>query len=143
MTTPRKSAFIDAALPPRPGTMRFRNLLPPLVAVALAAPAWLRWPTPWSLGILSLATLLLALALLAPRAYAPIRDILERFGRAIATLFSWIVLGLVFVAIFIPGHLLLALRRRDPLHRRPDPARASYWEPLPPATDPARFNRQY
>ena len=123
--------------------MRARQLLVPLLAAALAAGAWLRWPTPWSLGILTLATLLLGLALLAPRAYAPLQAALERFGRAVAALVTWILLGLVFVAVFIPGRVLIARRRRDPLRRRPEPGRASYWEPLSPATDPARFKRQY
>ncbi len=123
--------------------MRVRPLLAPLLAVALAAAAGLRWPTPWSLGILALATLLLGLALLAPRAYAPLRTGLERLGHAVAALLAWLLLGLVFAAVFVPGRLLLALRRRDPLRRRPEPDRASYWEPLAPAADPARFKRQY
>ncbi len=123
--------------------MRARPLLAPLLAVAFATGAYLRWPTPWTVGILALTSLLLGLALLAPRAYAPIQTVLERIGRAIAALATWLLLGLVFVAIFLPGRLFLALRRRDPLHRRSDPARASYWETLRPTTGPDRFNRQY
>jgi len=123
--------------------MRARPLLAPLLAVAFATAAWVRWETLWSLGILTVATLLLGLALLAPRTYAPIQTALTRLGRAIAVTLTWFLLGLVFLAIFIPGRLLLALRRRDPLQRRPDPARTTYWEPLPPATSPNRFEHQY
>ena len=123
--------------------MRARPLLAPLLAVAFAAAARLRWETPWSFGILTLATLLLALALLAPQVYAPIQTVLTRLGRAIAVGFTWSLLSLVYLVIFTPGRLLLALRRRDPLQRRPDPARTTYWEPLPPATSPDRFEHQY
>lgn len=123
--------------------MRFRHLFAPAFAVALAATVWLRWGTSWSLGVLVLATLLLALALLAPRTYAPFQISLTHLGRAIAGTLTWLLLGLVFLAIFVPGRLLLALRRRDPLLRRPDPARPTYWEPLSPATDPDRFEHQY
>lgn len=123
--------------------MRVRHLFAPLFAVALAATVWLRWGTSWSLGILAVATLLLVLALFAPRAYAPIQTALTRLGRAIAVTLTWLLLGLVFLAIFVPGRLLLARRRRDPLQRRHDPERSTYWEPLSPATDPDRFKHQY
>jgi len=123
--------------------MRLRTLLGPVLAVAVTSLGWLRWRTPWSLGILLLATALLALALTAPHAYAPLQATLERIGRYAAAAFTWIVLGLVFLLIFVPGRLLLAVLRRDPLHRRPDPHRSTYWEPLPPTADPARFRRQF
>ena len=123
--------------------MRIRHLFAPVFAVALAVTAWLRWETPWSLGILVLAALLLALALFAPRAYAPVQAILTGIGCTVAAAIAWFLLGLVFLAIFVPGRMLLALRRRDPLQRRPAPTRTTYWEPLSPATDPDRFKRQY
>jgi hypothetical protein len=123
--------------------MRARPLLAPLLAVAFAAATRLRWETPLSFGILTLATLILALALLAPQVYAPIQTVLTRLGRAVATAVAWLLLGLIFLTVFIPGRLLLALRHRDPLQRHPDPARTTYWEPIPPVTSPDRFERQY
>ncbi|MFT3830996.1 MAG: hypothetical protein QM691_14940 [Opitutaceae bacterium] len=123
--------------------MRLRPLLGPLVATALTACGWLRWRTPWSLALLLIATGLLALALLAPRLYAPIERRLTCFGQLVAIAFTWLVLGLLFFLLFTPVRLLLALFRRDPLRRRPDPRRASYWEPLPPASGADRFRRQF
>ena len=123
--------------------MRLRQLLGPLVAAVLTTCGWLRWRTPWSLTLLLVAAALLALALLAPRLFAPIERGLARFGRLVAIAFTWLVLSLLFVAIFVPGRVLLALRRRDPLHRRPEPRRDTYWEPLPPAPGPAHFRRQF
>lgn len=123
--------------------MRLRPLLGPLAAVAVTTCGWLRWRTPWSLALLLIATSLLTLALLAPRVSAPIERRLAHFGQLFAIAFTWLVLGLLFFLLFTPVRLLLALFRRDPLQRRPDPRRASYWEPLPPAPAPERFNRQY
>ncbi len=104
---------------------------------------WWRWRTPLSLGLLLFAGTLLALALFAPRAFAPIQAVLERLGRLIAAAFTWIILGLVFLLIFVPGRLLLAVLRRDPLQRQPDPRRTTYWEPLRPSPGPSHFRRQY
>lgn len=120
-----------------------RTLLGPALAVALTALGWLRWHTPLSLGLLILATTLLALAVFAPRVFAPIQAVLERFGRLVAAAFTWLVLGTIFLLIFVPGRLLLVFLRRDPLQRKPDPNRTSYWDPLPPAPGPSHFRRQY
>lgn len=121
----------------------FRPLLGPALAVAFTALGWLRWRTPWSLWLLILATALLALAVLAPRVFAPIQAVLERFGRLVAAAFTWLLLGAIFLLIFVPARLLLFILRRDPLQRKPDPRRTTYWEPLPPSTGPSHFRRQY
>ena len=122
---------------------RLRSLLGTGFAAALTGFLWLRRPGNWSLGFFVFALTLFLLALAAPRAFAPIQAALERFGRAVAAALTYLILGALFVLVFIPGRLLLALRRRDPLHRRPDPGRASYWEPLPPSAGTDRFRRQY
>jgi hypothetical protein len=131
MTTRPKSAFILAC--PRPASatpqrsMRVRHLFAPIFAVALAVTAWLRWETSWSLSILVLATLLLALFALRPsrlrarpghphqhRAHRRCRHRLAPPGAGLPRDLR-------------PGRLLLSLRRRDPLQRRPNPARTTYW----------------
>ncbi|HLP02346.1 MAG TPA: hypothetical protein VK163_09995 [Opitutaceae bacterium] len=123
--------------------MRLRPLLGPLAAVAVTTCGWLRWRTAWSLVLLLVAVVLLALALFAPRLYAPIERRLTRFGQLVAIAFTWVVLGLLFFLLFTPVRLLLALFRRDPVQRRPDPRRTSYWEPLPPRPGPGHFRRQF
>jgi hypothetical protein len=120
-----------------------RSLLGTACAVALTGLVWSRLRTSWSLGFFLLALVLFALALGAPRVFAPVQTAFDRFGRAVAAVLTVVLLGLVFALIFVPGRLLLALLRRDPLHRRPDPGRTSYWEPLPPAGDVDRFRRQF
>ena len=122
---------------------RFRTCIAPLLACALAASGYWRWRSPLTLGVFLCATALLGLALFAPRTFAPIQAVLERLGRLIATAFAWIILGLVFLLVFVPGRLFLLILHRDPIQRRPEPARATYWEPLAPADDPDRFKQQY
>ena len=123
--------------------LRLRPLPGPCLAVILTGCGWLHWRTPGSLGLLLLATTLLLLALLSPRAFAPVQRALETIGRLVATGFTWLILLLLFVGIFVPARLALALLGRDPLHRRPDPHRATYWEPLPPTAGLGHFRRQY
>ena len=126
-----------------PAPHHLRSLLGTACATALTGLLWHRLHTSWSLGFFGLAVVLFALALCAPRAFAPIQTTLDRFWRTVAAAFSFLMLGLLFLFVFIPGRLLLALLRRDPLHRRPDPSRPSYWEPLPPAGTIDRFHHQY
>lgn len=122
---------------------RLRTCIAPLFASALAASGYWRWRSPLTLGVLLFATALLGLALFAPRTFAPIQTMLERLGRLMATAVSWIILGLVFLLVFVPGRLFLLILHRDPIQRRPDPARTTYWEPLSPDLDPDRFKQQY
>lgn len=126
-----------------PSSRPLRSLLGTGFAATLTGCLWLRLHTGWSLGFFAFALVLFALAVGAPRLFAPVQAALDRFGRAVAASLTVLLLGLVFVLVFVPGRLVLALLRRDPLHRRPDPARASYWEPLSPAGPVERFRRQY
>jgi hypothetical protein len=112
-------------------------------ALCVTATGWYRWRHRWSLALLILAAVMFVVALLWPRAWAPIQAGLDRAARGVTAVVTWILLGAVFVVCFLPGRLLLALLRRDPLHRAWEPARSSYWEPLPPTHDAGRFRRQY
>ena len=122
---------------------RCRSLGGTALAVGVTAFGWHRWHSPASLALLVVAAVMFALALLWPRAWAPIQAVLDRTARGITTVVTWILLGAVFVVCFLPGRLFLVLLRRDPLRRAWEPARPSYWEPLPRNRDAERFRRQY
>jgi hypothetical protein len=113
------------------------------VAVGIAAFGCYHWHSFWSLALLLLAAAMFCLALVWPRAWAPVQAALDRFARGVAAVLTWILLGAVFVGCFIPGRLLLALLRRDPLHRAWEPARSTYWETLPRSDSADRFRRQF
>ena len=121
----------------------WRSVGGPALAVAVTAASWHRWPTAWSLGLLILAGAALVLAAGLPRAWAPVQAELDRLGRALAAALTWVLLVLVFGLVFIPGRLGLAVLRRDPLRRRPEPRRPSYWEPLPRPRGGADYRRPF
>jgi hypothetical protein len=122
---------------------RWRSIGGTALALCVTTFGWCRWPRRWSLALLILATVMFVVALLWPRAWAPIQAGLDRAARGLTAVVTWILLGAVFAVCFLPGRLLLALLRRDPLHRAWQPGRTSYWEPLPRSDDAGRFRRQY
>jgi hypothetical protein len=122
---------------------RGRSIGGAALALGVTTFGWYRWRQGWNLALLALAAVMLALALFWPRAWAPVQAALDRVARGVTAVVTWILLGAVFAVCFVPGRLLLALLRRDPLHRAWEPKRPSYWEPLPRANDAARFRRQY
>ena len=111
--------------------------------MGITALGWQRWHRRWSLALVILAAAMFVLALVWPLAWAPVQAALDRAARGAATAMSWILLGAVFLVCFVPGRLVLVLLRRDPLHRAWQPARPSYWEPLPRADAAGRFRRQF
>lgn len=113
------------------------------IALVVAASVWLRWRTSWSFLLMAAAAAMFGLALVLPRAWAPVQAALDLVIRAVLAALTWLLLVVVFAAAFIPGRLLLAALRRDPLRRKPAPERDSYWEPLPPSGGAGRFRRQF
>lgn len=60
---------------------------------------------------------------------------------------GWVVshaaLAVTYYLVITPLALVFRLLGRDPLHRRPDPATTSYWEPYRPHRALERYLRQY
>lgn len=119
-----------------------RRLAGPLVGCAVSGLIWHLHGGTVPRAIFAATLLLAALALAAPRLYAPVQRLLEGFGRGVARAVTWVVLGLLFAGVFVPGRLLLRLRRKDPLQLRRS-AVDSYWQS--PRTTPGAesFDRQF
>lgn len=83
---------------------------------------------------------LLALAVALPRTYAPVSGGLDRIQQAGLRAITWVLLAVVFVAIFIPGRLLFRRGRAGKFGRngRTD----TYWE-TPRALTKSSFDQQY
>ncbi len=81
---------------------------------------------------------LFVLSVIAAPLYRPIDRVLRALENAVLRAFSWIVLGLAFVVLFVPGRWLLSSRgyRRIFSHQKLD----TYWRPANVSTD---FNRQF
>lgn len=100
-----------------------------LGSVALVV-ALVAWRHGFPLGTVLIAAVLAALAgfaIVAPRAARPLQLGWLAVGHALGRVTTPIVLTIVFVFVFTPAHLLLALFGRDPLKRRREPSRRTYW----------------
>lgn len=89
-----------------------------------------------------LAALLLVLAIATPRLYQPIQQVLESFGRWVARVFTWILLGLVFVTVFLPARVIGRVGGWDPLKRRA-PHGGSYWVRIRTDAQASGYDRLY
>ena len=115
---------------------------PIALLIAYGIYCWKHHPGP----PLVVAAMALAIALcgfFAPPAYAFIERFFLRFAAWVAAAMTWILLTPVFYLIFAPAHLLLALRGKDPMHRRCPTDLASYWTPRPPITRKNYYRSQY
>ncbi len=87
----------------------------------------------------AIAAPLLILAVIYPRALAPV----ERVWMKIALVLGWIntriILGVVFFTVVSLTRLFLFLTGKDPMTRKLDPALATYWVDLPQEFDPKSY----
>lgn len=109
----------------------------------LLGAAWLLWRTRsgWAWGLLGATGVLLILSYLWPAAYAPVNRRLDRLQKGTVQAFSWLVLGLVFLTIFIPGRVVLFLRGKKRVRR--NEKRDTYWEVCAAPSTVESFERQF
>lgn len=72
-------------------------------------------------------TLLGLAGLLVPTLLRPIERVWMSVARAMGWVMTRVILGIVFVVIFVPAGLILRLLRKDPLSMRFDPRAETYW----------------
>jgi len=98
-------------------------------------------PVPWLLGA---SPVLLLLAALAPAALRPLHRVWLPAAGALARGITWVLLTAVFYLVFTPYGMILRARGKDPLERRFEPDRDSYWIPRrDEGFDPERLKKQY
>lgn len=105
-------------------------LIAALFGVAL--PLLFGWPIPWWPFATAAALMLWGLA--APRSLAPVYRGWMGFGRVMNLLTTPLILGLLFIALFVPMGLIMRLLGHDPLERRRPAATPTYRVPSRPAT---------
>lgn len=93
-------------------------------AIALAP---LRRGAPIRIWIAATAALWLVIALLRPVILAPLNKIWHRFGIMLQTVTNPIVMAILFASTIVPFGFIMRLLGRDALHRRRNPALATYW----------------
>jgi len=66
-------------------------------------------------------------AVAVPRILAPVRRWWIKLGEVVGRVVSPLILGIVYVVVFIPFGGLMRLFKRDVMRRKYDPVAASYW----------------
>jgi len=95
-------------------------------------------------ALLAIALGLIVATLLAPHWLRAPNRAWFKLGMALNAIVSPIVLGAIFVLIFVPVALAMRLAGRDPLHRRYDADASTYWvERRPPGPAADSFNHQF
>ena len=114
------------------------------VCLVWAAVLWWRGktaPVPWLIGA---SPVLVLLALTIPAALRPIHMVWMPVSRGIARALTWLLLTVVFVLVFTPYGMIMRAMGKDPLERKIDRNRSSYWIVRNDgAFDPSRLERQY
>jgi len=100
-------------------------------------PAALKW-------LLIASPVLIALGLLAPIALYPLHRVWMPVAKGIARLLTWLLLALAYYLAFTPYGMIARMLRRDPMERRIEPGRSSYWIRRDDGPfDPERMKRQF
>jgi hypothetical protein len=98
-------------------------------------------PLPWLLGA---APVLAIVALTVPIALWPVHKVWMPVARGIARVLTWLLLAIAFYLVFTPYGVIMRLLGRDPLERKLDPGRATYWIRREGGKfDPDRLRKQY
>jgi hypothetical protein len=128
---------------PLPSERKF-GLFFAAVFAGFAAWSW-RAGRPVLAGVLlAVAAALAMVALLSPRWLALPNRGWFKLGMLLNAVVSPVVLGAMFVLIFVPVAVVMRIVGRDPLHRRFDAATATYWvDRRPPGPAPDSFNHQF
>ena len=64
-------------------------------------------------------------------------------ARLLARINTFLLMGVVYYAVFTPAGCLMRLFGQDLLEERWEPKASSYWKPKEPQTDPGRFERMF
>lgn len=113
------------------------------MCVAISILGLIRWaihgfgPVPW--GFFSVAAVFGVLGLLAPKVLQPIFWAWMKFSIGINWVMTRILLTISFITLIVPVRFIFLIKGDDPLKRKWDPDRESYWEE--PEDQPEQFDR--
>lgn len=127
--------------PPRSGINQRRTVFRAAgMWLGASALAW-RVGSWWAWSLFALTGLLLILSVLWPIGYAPIARKLTWLEERTQQAFSWFLLGLIFVLIFIPGRWIGILRKKKTDGRSAN--LDTYWKTCNSTPLVESFERQY
>lgn len=92
---------------------------------------------------LGAATTLLALAVIAPGALAPVERTWMKVAGWMSVVMTYIILTLTFFLVITPVGWIVRHLGHSGITFRPDPNRTTYWEPVEPEGPATRPDRPY
>lgn len=116
-------------------------------AICLAAPALLTWwlthSLKWSVGIGSGGVAVGLAGFWKPSIVRPVFVGLSALTAPIGMVLGECAVLVVYLLVVTPIGVLLRSLGKDPLHKRPAPSQATYWDDLSSTDQPAQYYRQF
>ncbi len=132
-----------APAPARPAARRWRAVLQAAAIAGVATLLWFWGRHPgFSLFLYALGAVVLISGLFVPFVFNRFEQFGRRLGQWAGVGLTWLLLAPFFYLCIFPGRLILLLLGKDPMCRRREPGRDSYWTERKPA-DPKFYTRQY
>lgn len=100
-----------------------------------------KWLVPsilWGIGIVSAI-----LAFIQPVLLKPLYWLLTAISAVIGPIIATVIMGAIYLLVFVPLGMIFRLKGRDELHRKILPDAPTYWSEKPPAQEATRYFRQY
>jgi len=121
-----------------------KPVLQGLLLVGIACVIYWRWHSViMSLVPLTLGLLILVSGFFLPRVYSRVDEVGRRVAQLVGIILSWLLLVPFYVLCFVPGRIILVIRKRDPLNRRFLSAKTSYWIERSSPKDIRQYRKQY
>lgn len=113
-----------------------------MCAVAALLTFWLRAPRLASV-VCGFAVITVVGGFFAPPLYALLARLEQALTRIVTLSTTYLLLAPLFYIWFVPSRFFLRLRGRDPMQRRWEPDRTSYWTDRKPIPGPHYYSRQF
>ena len=98
-----------------------------------------------TMGIIvwSFAAVVLVSGLFIPPVFFAIERFGKLLGKGVATALTWGLLVPFYYLCFVPAHVVLKLRGKDPLRRQFPTDEPTYWIPRKPIPDVSQYRKQF
>ncbi|MBU4211868.1 MAG: hypothetical protein L6437_13405 [Kiritimatiellae bacterium] len=128
----------------RSGGHKRRAVIQAVIMAAVATLMTMVWHKIWlGLAIYSLSAVVIISGFLIPTLFRALERVGQWLGRMVGIGITWLMLMPFFYLCFAPARLILKLMGKDPMHRRFERNRSSYWVDHKPPSTPQPYTRQY
>ena len=124
---------------------RRKGLIGGVIGLAVAALFyfWLHRPVAAAV-IAAIALMIFLLAMLSPLGlYKGLTRVLDRFAHAVGSLFTWVLMPVLFYLVFLPIGLVLRARGKLAITKGADRRLPTYWNPTEREKTPESYRKQF